>query len=112
MSLGKEQELFSRDLILLQVYIINSGYEIRQGEGLRTEEQQAIHISTGKSKVKRSRHQDKLAKDYFLFKDGQWIQDKQTLQHIFDFWERLNPQNRAGGNWSSFYDPYHFERLA
>jgi peptidoglycan L-alanyl-D-glutamate endopeptidase CwlK len=115
MSLSKEQQLFSRDLTTLLVYIFSKGYEVTFGEVLRTQEMQDIYIKTGKSKTSNSMHLKKCAVDLNFFKDGVLIE---TPNEIGKYWEGLSELNRWGGSWrglietkkSSFVDKPHFER--
>lgn len=110
MSLGKEQESFSRDLTQLLTWLFKNGYEVRMGEVERTKEQQAIYLRTGRSKTANSMHLKRLAADLFIFKDGKWLTSKADLQAVGEYWESLDPTNRWGGNFKSFTDTPHFER--
>lgn len=109
MSLGTEQELFTRDLHALLGYAFTLGFEVRMGEVMRTEEQQRIYVRTGKSKTMHSNHLRKCAADLFFFKDGVWMQGE-AIKPLGKFWEELSQQNSWGGNWTSFKDEPHFER--
>lgn len=111
MTLREKQTEFMWDLIKLLTYIKNCGYDVTGGELLRTCEMQEIYLKTGKSKVKHSRHQDKLAIDLNIFINGKLVYVKKELQHIGDFWEGLNSKNKWGGNYKSFIDTPHFEKL-
>jgi len=106
LTLGQHQEAFSRDVAALFNKALELGYQIRIGEALRTEEQQAIYIKTGKSKTMNSMHLKKCAIDLHFQKDGNLVYP----QELGDFWESLNPLNQWGGNWKSFKDSPHFER--
>lgn len=110
MTLGKNQELFMKDLNLLLTYIHTLGFDVRGGELQRTKEQQEIYVKQGKSKTRNSMHIKKTAIDLFIFKDGYWIDKQDDLQKIGDFWENLSKENRWGGNWKNFKDIPHFER--
>lgn len=110
MSLGQEQENFSKDVAKLFTYLYENGYNIRIGEAERTQAQQEIYLKTGKSKTANSMHLKRCAIDLHIFKNGSWLQSKQELQSIGDYWESLNAQNRWGGNFQSFIDCPHFER--
>lgn len=107
LSLGKQQELFSRDLSKLLIKAFELGYEIRMGEGERPLAMQEIYVRTGKSKTLNSQHIKKLAHDLHFFKDGQICYP----QELGDYWESLSKENRWGGNWKSFKDKPHFERF-
>lgn len=115
MSLREEQSAFAKDVQKLLYFIHDLGYEVTFGEVLRTEEQQALYISQGKSKTSNSMHLKKCAIDLNFFKDGELIE---TPNKIGKFWESLNDKNRWGGSWrgliesgkSTFNDYPHFER--
>lgn len=116
MSLVKQQAQF-----LIQVtQLLQKAYELNLivtgCELYRTPEQQQIHIEQGRSKTMRSRHLQRCAIDLNFFTgdaDGglHLTYDKALLQPLGDFWERLDPANRWGGNWKSFKDTPHFERV-
>ena len=110
MTLGKNQEAFSKDLTALLNYLRDNNYDVRIGEAERTEEQQEIYIKQGKSKTSNSMHLKRCAIDLHIFKDDNYITSKQELQSIGDYWESLSSQNRWGGNYKSFIDTPHFER--
>ena len=106
MSLGQEQEAFSRDIVKLMSKAFELGYEVRTGEFERTAEQQKIYVQTGRSKTMSSNHLRKCAADLHFTKDGVLCYP----QELGDYWERLHPKNSWGGNWKSFKDKPHFER--
>lgn len=110
MSLGKEQEAFSKDFMLLLQYLHSNNYKVRIGEVQRTLAQQKLYVEEGKSKTYNSMHLRKCAADLFIFKKGKWLKGKKKLQEIGDYWESLDNKNRWGGNWKSFIDCPHFER--
>jgi peptidoglycan L-alanyl-D-glutamate endopeptidase CwlK len=106
MSLGQHQEAFSRDLVKLLQFAFERGYEVRLGEVLRTTEQQAIYLKTGRSKTMNSMHLKKCAADLHFTQNGNLVYP----QELGTFWESLNALNSWGGNWKSFHDAAHFER--
>ena len=110
MTLGQNQEKFTEDLAKLLNYLIDNGYAVRIGEVERTQAQQEIYIKEGKSKTNNSMHLKRCAADLHIFKNGEWIQSKQHLQSIGDYWQSLDEHNRWGGNFKSFIDIPHFER--
>jgi len=112
MTLGQNQEAFSRDLVALLVWCFEEGYEVRIGEVQRTPEQQEIYIKTGRSKTYNSMHIKKCAADLFVFKDGRMLASKEEMQPLGNRWESLDSLNSWGGNWNSFKDVPHFERRA
>jgi len=112
MTLGQNQEAFSRDLVALLVWCFEEGYEVRIGEVQRTPEQQEIYIKMGRSKTYNSMHIKKCAADLFVFKDGRMLASKEEMQPLGNRWESLDSLNSWGGNWNSFKDVPHFERRA
>ena len=70
-----------------------------------------------RSKTMDSRHIQRLAGDFNIFKNGVLINDAKTIQPLGDFWMTLNTDNVWGGDWNrnhntideTFKDPYHFE---
>jgi hypothetical protein len=133
MTLRETQEAFAKDTIKLYNHILDSGYTFTYGEAYRTELQAWVnsqkpnsHIecvavdgsvtkfpgSVGGVGINKSLHRDRLAVDVNIFLNGALIIDKKMLQPIFDYWEGLNPNNRAGGNFKhpAPYDAPHFER--
>jgi peptidoglycan L-alanyl-D-glutamate endopeptidase CwlK len=106
MSLGKEQELFSRDLCALMQQAYAWGYEVRIGEVERTQEQQKLYVTMGRSKTMNSQHLKKLAADLHFTKDGKLCYPPE----LGKYWESLSPKNSAGMFWKSFKDSPHFER--
>ena len=115
MSLVKQQIAFLLDVARLIKYGQGIGIYVTGGELFRTAEQQAIYMKTRKTTVKHSRHQDRLAIDFNFFiptDDGlklTWDGPKVSL--LGRYWESLSKQNRWGGNWTTFRDAPHFERL-
>ena len=123
MGLVTEQDAFLDDVAKLLVESKRLGFQRTAGEMLRTEEQQAIYVKTGKSKTMNSLHLKKLAVDLNFFKGGVWINGlpaikaRDILAPLGKFWESLNPKNRWGGNfdrdWTkedAFKDVPHFQR--
>ena len=107
MSLGAEQEKFTRDFVKLLSKAFDLGYEVRLGEVQRPVEMQELYVRTGRSKTMNSQHLKKLAADIHFIKDGQVCYP----QELGDYWESLAKVNRWGGNWKSFKDKPHFERF-
>jgi peptidoglycan L-alanyl-D-glutamate endopeptidase CwlK len=107
MSLGAEQEYFTRDLVKLLSKAFELGYEVRMGEVQRMMEMQEIYVKTGRSKTLNSQHLKKLAADLHFVKNGAIVYP----QELGDYWESLARVNRWGGNWKSFKDKPHFERF-
>jgi hypothetical protein len=112
MNINGEQNAFLHDVALLIQFIENSdnGMLITGGELFRTTEQEQIYVNSGRSNTINSNHLRRLAIDLNFIQGGKIITDKQSLLIYGDFWESLNPLNRAGMNFTTIYDPGHFER--
>jgi len=106
MSLGLEQEAFTRDLAKLLIRAFELGYNVRMGEAFRTPEQQAIYVKTGRSKTKNSMHLKKTAVDLHFTRGGKLLYPAELGQ----YWCSLDPKNQAGMFWKSFKDDPHFQR--
>jgi D-alanyl-D-alanine carboxypeptidase len=111
MSLVKEQSAFLLDVSKLIEWAFQHGYTLTGGELFRTPEQQAIYVKTGRSKTMNSNHLRRCAIDFNVFIDGQLCYDKTKLAPLGAYWESLSPKNRWGGNFQSFVDVPHFERV-
>jgi len=108
--LGREQEKFSRHVLLLLINIDADGYTFRLGETYRSPADQIARFHSGASQSPSSLHFYKLAIDLFIFKDGKYLKEKKDLQEIGDYWESLDEINKWGGNWNNFLDTDHFQR--
>ena len=115
MSKVDQQAAFLQDAAKLIQKAPQFGLTITGGELFRTQEQQDLHFASGKSKLRHSLHQDRLAIDLNFFKKGssgalELTYNKADIQPLGDWWETLSPQNKWGGNWSGFIDTPHFQR--
>lgn len=112
MNLNAEQNAFLGDVARLIEFIRNTdnGMLISGGELYRTAEQEQIYVDSGRSNTMNSNHLRRLAIDLNFIQNGQIVSDKATLQKYGDYWKSLNPINRWGGEFSTIYDPGHFER--
>ena len=78
------------------------GYEITFGEAYRTPEQAALNAKKGTG-IKNSLHTVRLAVDFNVFKDGEYLTGTGELETIGIIWEHL------GGTWGGrFGDGNHF----
>lgn len=108
MSLVKEQAAFLLDVCALINFATDQGFLVTGGELYRTQEQQAIYLKTGKSKTMQSNHLRRLAIDLNFILNGE-LYYGEKLKPVGEFWEKLHPKNRWGGNFT-FVDQPHFER--
>ena len=117
MGLQKKQSTFTFNIHLLIEFSFKQGFELTFGEVFRTVEQQTIYFNTGRSKTMNSRHIQRLAVDFNIFKNGVLINDPKIIQPLGEYWMTLNTDNVWGGDWDrdhnlldeTFKDPYHFE---
>lgn len=114
------REVFTKNHAKLMLWCYSKGYAVTKGEAYRTKEQQAIYIKNGRSKVKVSQHQKRLAEDDHIWdaKTGaKYITDLQWIE-VGEYWESLDPKNRWGGRYKVArkdyktkvgWDRWHFE---
>ena len=93
MSLSQRQQTFSIMVANLILFALQEGIALTFGETYRTEEQQEIHRRNGVSRVRHSKHQDRLAVDFNLFIDGDYVIDKEKYRKLGEEWEK------DGGRW-------------
>lgn len=93
MPLSEKQRRFPLMIAGLVDFAYKNGYELTFGEAYRTEEQQKLYLEKGLSKTMNSKHRDRLAVDFNLFKDGCYITDKNKYRFLGERWESL------GGRW-------------
>jgi len=118
MTLSEKQRSFCKQIGLLIDFAFENGFELTFGEFDRTIEQQKIYFDSGRSKTMNSRHLQRLAGDFNIFKNGLLINDASVIKPLGDYWVSLHPDNVWGGDWDrdgdtldeTFKDPYHFER--
>lgn len=126
MSLSKEQQLFTRNVADLILYANCKGVELTFGEVQRTSDQQRLYFNgytieckksslelvktKPRSKTMLSFHIKKLAVDFNFFIDGKLVFKHSKINDLGEYWEGLDPKNKWGGNFNSFYDGPHFQR--
>lgn len=100
---GEKQELFGFLLAKLLLNIYHAGYSVRVGETYRTD---AAWLATPRGRQgRRSAHQDKLAVDLNLMKDGVYLDKTEDHQVFGEWWELQHPLCRWGGR---FGDGNHY----
>lgn len=82
------------------------GIHVRPGELVRTEEQQRLYVSQGKSKTMNSRHVQKLAIDLYVVESGA-LAPKESYKPLAEYWKSLHNDNVAGYDWG--WDSNNFE---
>lgn len=117
MTLQQKQAIFLKNFALLILFANQNGYEVTAGELFRTDDQHALYVKKGLTKAERSKHQDRLAGDLNLFKDGKYLTNTADYKPLGLYWCSLHPSNRWGGDWNKngnhldekFSDGNHFE---
>lgn len=101
MKLGAKQELFSRLLPRLYDKAHELGFEIRGGELYRPKEMAAIYAQRGLG-IQNSLHCLKLAIDFNLFLDGEYITSSEhpKLIELGEWWEEQHDLARWGGRFA------------
>ena len=125
-KLKNTQYRFSEKLNELILWLYNNGYNVRYGDTWRSTDPlkcpscdklhsyQDLLFYNKRSKVKSSKHNDRLAADLIIEKNGQNIPDAEWLE-IGARWEELG--GKWGGRWSQDpkdlskpgFDRWHFE---
>lgn len=117
MTLREKQSLFLFNIHKLIEWAYKNGFELTFGEAYRTQEQQQMYFNTGRSKTLYSRHLQRLAIDFNIFRNGLLINSAVDIKPLGDFWVTLHTDNVWGADWDrdgsvldeTFLDPYHFE---
>jgi len=107
MSLSKKQRVFTRCVGEIIDFAYSKGYELTFGDAYRDER---VHGKWGEKKsysAGKSCHKVRLAVDFNLFVNDQWISDGShpAWKVIGDYWENLNNDAKHGG---IFGDSNHF----
>ena len=102
MTLSEKQALFTVMIAKLIFWADEHGYRLTFGEAYRTPEQAALNAKNGKG-IKNSLHTQRLAVDFNLFKNGEWLTKSTDHQPLGEYWESI------GGTWGGrFNDGNHY----
>jgi D-alanyl-D-alanine carboxypeptidase len=96
----KEQALFNVHCAYLQIWAFQNGFVLTYGEAARTVEQQRLHFNAGRSMTMNSKHIERLAIDFNVFKNGK-LCTAEEIKPMGDYWRTLDPANVWGGDWNS-----------
>lgn len=101
MTLGQKQREFTRMLGLLNVYAYSIGYELTLGRG-------AVSAAANKADGghKASLHLLKLAQDYNLFKDDEYLTDGTGHDVLHDYFDRLGGSKRIAKDLNHYSYPH------
>lgn len=102
MTLGDKQRRFTRMVALLIQYAYEIGYELTFAEAYRTPEQAQRNAEAGTG-IANSLHTERLAVDFNLFKNGEYLTQTEDHRQLGEFWESI------GGAWGGrFGDGNHY----
>lgn len=103
MTLGEKQRKFTKMVGQLIAFAYDKGYELTVGDAYRDPR---VHGQVGEKKsysAANSTHKLRLAVDFNLFKDGQYLTKTEDYLRLGEYWESL------GGSWGGrFNDGNHF----
>lgn len=103
LTLGQKQRLFTKMVAKLIDFAYESGYELTFGDAYRDPR---VHGELGVKKgygSAKSNHKQRLAVDFNLFKDGEYLTSTEDHKPLGEYWESL------GGTWGGrFNDGNHY----
>jgi len=103
MTLGQKQRNFTMMVSLLIQYAYEQGYELTLGDAYRDPR---VHGAVGEKESyssSQSLHKSRLAIDFNLFKDGEYLTSTEDHKPLGEFWESI------GGTWGGrFNDGNHY----
>lgn len=105
LTLSQLQKLFTLEASLIPWYAYSLGYDMTDGDAWRNPK---LFGEPGFSKGyghPRSCHKIRLARDYNLFKDGQFLQETEDHRPVGEWWKSRSPYHTWGGD---FNDGNHY----
>lgn len=105
MKLSDKQKEFTKCVAKLIDFAFNNGYELTFGDAYRDPR---VHGNVGEKKSYSSAnsvHKERLAVDFNLFKNGQYMTASNDYKELGEYWESLHELARWGGR---FNDGNHF----
>jgi len=103
MTLGQKQRTFTRMIGLLIEYAYQQGYELTFGDAYRDPRAFGHIGQKGPYGRDDSLHKERLAVDFNLFKDGEYLTSTEAHRPLGEYWESL------GGSWGGrFNDGNHY----
>lgn len=103
MSLGDKQRRFTRMVGLLIEYAYQEGYELTFGDAFRDPRSHGPLGEMGPYGRASSLHKQRLAIDFNLFRDGQYLTATDDHRPLGEYWESI------GGAWGGrFNDGNHY----
>ncbi|EFG3452646.1 M15 family metallopeptidase [Escherichia coli] len=105
MTLSEKQQLFTVMIGNLIHWAEEKGYRLTFGEAYRTPEQAALNAKKG-SGISNSLHTQRLAVDFNLFINGQYMTRTEDYRPLGEYWESIG--GSWGGRFKSNPDGNHF----
>lgn len=96
LTLLQKQHLFAMLQAELILFARSVGYECTTGEYWRSEHE-ATRLAVAGEGIKKSLHQDRLACDLNLFKNGVWLKASMDHKLLGEWWIKRHPLCRWGG---------------
>lgn len=106
MSLSDKQAEFAVAISHFIIWCARQGYKVTKGEAERKQVMQDWYLAHGKTTIKRSRHQDKLAQDLNRL-IGNRMAKPEEYREMGEEWERRG--GRWGGRFGVKKDNYSLE---
>jgi hypothetical protein len=104
MTRGQRQRLFTRMVGRLIEFAYQNGYELTFGDAYRDPRTHGEYGTKGIYGATYSNHKLRLAVDFNLFKDGEYLTKTSDHQLLGEYWESI------GGSWGGrFNDGNHYE---
>jgi len=106
-KLSEKQRKFTIMIGKLIAWGYVRGYELTFGHAWRDEETQRRMVEKGLSKTMYSKHRNRLAVDFNLFIDGEYVTGAYSYTPLGERWEMLG--GHWGGRFEGLCDANHFE---
>lgn len=97
MTLGDKQRRFTECIGRLITWAYENGYELTFGDAYRSPEQAATNATAGTG-IANSVHTIRLAVDFNLFVNGQYMATSEAHRPLGEYWKMLDPEARWGGD--------------
>lgn len=107
MSLGKAQREFARDIATLVVWAYENGYELTYGDAYRSPKAFGAMGEPSPYGRSKSAHKQRLAVDFNLFKNGEYLTSTEDHRPLGEKWESIREDNVWGGR---FDDGNHYSK--
>jgi hypothetical protein len=106
-TFSQKQQTFCVNVGHLIAWAFARGYRLTFGEAYRPPETAALYAQQGRG-IAASLHTKRLAVDFNVFRDGQYLTLSESLRPLGDFWKTLDVDNAWGGDFSTKPDGNHF----